>query len=242
MVHVDDADDGDRWARLLAEAAIERAHQPQRICQLCVSILGMTGAGIGVVTESGNRGSVCTTDEVSARIEDLQFTLGEGPCVDAALTGTPVLIPDLSARSDFKAERWPAFLEGARAAGVRGVFAFPLRIGAITVGVLDLYSDQPGDLDTRQLRALLMAADAAALALLHLDVSDDDAFADDPGTGTTYQLQVHQATGMVQVQLGVTTEEAFLMLRARAFSLDRPLASVASDVVQRRLRFTKEDS
>ena len=109
-------------------------------------MLGMTGAGIGVVTESGNRGSVCTTDDVSARIEELQFTLGEGPCVDAVLSGMPVLIADLSEQSDFDAERWPAFLEGARSAGVRGVFAFPLRIGAITVGALDLYCDQPGDL------------------------------------------------------------------------------------------------
>jgi transcriptional regulator with GAF, ATPase, and Fis domain len=234
-------DDNERWSRLLAEAAIERALQPQRICQLCVSILGMSGAGIGIVTESGNRGSVCTTDEVAARIEELQFTLGEGPCVDAVLSGTPVLIADLHEQSDFDAERWPAFMEGARAAGVRGVFAFPLRIGAITVGALDLYCEEPGDLDSYQLRALLMAADAAALALLHLDTSDD-AFADDPDAGTTYQLQVHQATGMVQVQLDVTTEEAFLMLRARAFSLGRPLASVATDVVQRRLRFTKEDS
>jgi GAF domain-containing protein len=242
VVHVDDANDGDRWSRLLAQAATERAQQPQRICHLCVSILGMTGAGIGVVTESGNRGSVCTTDEVSARIEELQFTLGEGPCIDAVRTGMPVLIADLSEGSDFDAERWPAFMEGARAAGVRGVFAFPVRIGAITVGALDVYCDQPGELDSNQLRALLMAADAAALALLHLDVSDEDAFTDDPGVGSTYQLQVHQATGMVQVQLEVTTEEAFLMLRARAFSLGRPLASVATDVVQRRLRFTKEDS
>jgi GAF domain-containing protein len=240
---VDDfVDDNERWSRLLAGAATERALQPQRICQLCVSMLGMSGAGIGMVTESGNRGSVCTTDEVAARIEELQFTLGEGPCVDAVLSGMPVLIADLSEQADFAAERWPAFMEGARAAGVRGVYAFPLRIGAITVGALDLYCDEPGDLDAFQLRALLMAADAAALALLHLDTTDDNAFADDPDAGTTYQLQVHQATGMVQVQLGVTTEEAFLMLRARAFSLGRPLASVATDVVQRRLRFTKEDS
>jgi len=152
-------------------------------------MLGMDGAGIAMVTTLGNRGVVCATDDVSARIEELQFSLGEGPCVDA----------------------------------------------------LDLYSLRSGELDSDQLPAALMAADAAALALLHLDTSADAAFDDDFDARSTYQLQVHQATGMVQVQLGATAEEAFLMLRARAFAAGRPLGDVATEVVQRRVRFSEED-
>ena len=91
------------------------------------------------------------------------------------------------------------------------------------------------------LTGALHAADAGALALLRLDSNRDDTFDEDLDTRATYQLQVHQATGMVQVQLGVTTEEAFLMLRARAFASGRSLADVATDVVARRLRFTSED-
>lgn len=229
------------WKRLLAGSAGERSAQPQRICQLCVDTLELSGAGIGMVTESGNHGVVCATDEVSARIEDLQLTLGEGPCVDAVVTRAPVLVGDLSDASGIAVDRWPAFLEGARSAGVRAVFAFPLRIGAITVGALDLYSASPRELDDNQLSAALMAADVAAMALLHLDTDLAAGFADNFDTRSSYQLQVHQATGMVQVQLGVTTEEAVLMLRARAFSEGRPLTEIASDVVERRLRFSKED-
>ncbi len=165
--------DQGRWAGLLAEAAAERDAQPRRISELCVEMLGVTGAGISMVTTSGNHGVVCATDEVSAKIEDLQLTLGEGPCIDSVRGGSPVLISDLGALGDFSGERWPAFLEGAGAAGVRAVFAFPLRIGAISVGAMDLYRDVPGDLAVDELPAALMAADAAAHALLHLDDPPD---------------------------------------------------------------------
>jgi hypothetical protein len=194
-----------------------------------------------MVTAAGNRGVVCATDEVSARIEDLQLTLGEGACVDAVQAGTPVLVGDLDEPGDIVTERWPAFMEGAAQAGVRAVFAFPLRIGAITVGVLDLYRDRPGDLTAGQLTMALMAADAAAIALLYLGSRSNGGFADDMDGHVTYQMQVHQATGMVKVQLGVTIEEAFLMLRAHAFAAGRPVAEVARDVVERRLRFSTED-
>ena len=228
----------DEWAALLAESA---AAQPERICQLCVPMLGITGAGISMVTAAGNRGVVCATDEVSARIEDLQFTLGEGACIDAVQAGTPVLVSDLGEPGDIVVERWPVFMEGAAAAGVRAVFAFPLRIGAITIGALDFYRDRPGDLTAGQLAAALLAADAAALTLLYLGTGHPDPFADDAGRRSAYQMQVHQATGMVTVQAGATIEEAFLMLRARAFAAGRPVADVARDVVERRLRFTVED-
>src|SRR6185437_3250024 len=231
----------DRWARLLAASGPERAAQPLRICQLCVDTLAVTGAGIAMVTPTGHRGVVCATDDVSATIEDLQLTLGEGPCVDAAVTGTPVLLADLDRSSDVAVERWPAFMEGASGVGVKAVFALPLRVGAINVGVLDLYRDRPGELSGDELPAALMAADAAALALLYLNADGADTFTDDHDSRASYQLQVHQATGMVHVQAGVTIDQAFLMLRARAFAEGRSLAELAADVVARRLRFAMED-
>ena len=234
-------DERDRWARLLAAAGPERAAQPLRICELCVDTLSVTGAGIAVVTAAGHRGVVCATDGPSAKIEDLQLTLGEGPCVDAAASGMPVLLPDLDDGDDVAIERWPTFMQGAASAGVRAVFAFPLRVGAISVGVIDLYRDSPGELSAVELPAALMAADAAALALLYLDADGPDAFSDDLDSRASYQLQVHQATGMVMVQAGVTIDQAFLLLRARAFADARPLAELATDVVARRVRFALED-
>ena len=232
--------DREGWARLLAGAPSERAAQPRRICDLCVSMLGVTGAGISLSTPEGNRGVVCATDDVAARIEELQVTLGEGPCVDAISSSGPVLVPDLDEPDNVAVGRWPVFMDGARAAGVRAVFAFPLRIGAIGLGAIDLYRTSRGELDPGQLAGALMAADAGALALLDLDPAGDR-FAEDQAARSTYHLQVHQATGMVQAQLDVTTDAAFAMLRARAFASGRSLVDVATDVVKRRLRFTAED-
>jgi hypothetical protein len=229
------------WHRLLAEAAAEGADQPRRICQLCTVALDVTGAGISMVTATGNRGVVCATDDVSASIEQLQFTLGEGPCVDAVSSGAPVLIPDLDDAGDFARERWPAFLSSAAAGGARALFAFPLRIGAVQLGAMDLYRATPGELPEADLAAALLAADAAALSLLHLDAGERDVLGGSDG-GAAYQLQVHQATGMVMVQLQVGVEEALVRLRARAFASGVPLQVLAQDVLARRTRFSPEDT
>ena len=226
---------------MLAEGPTEGAERSRHICQLCAQLLGVSGAGISMVTVTGHRGIVCATDEVSARIEDLQFTLGEGACVEAVKDGVPVMVNDLHEPGDVAVERWPAFMEGIAAAGVRAVFALPLRIGGVSVGALDLYRDLPGKLTTGQLSAALTAANAAAVALLHLGTGYGDSFADDTDGRAAYQMQVHQASGMVKIQAGVTIDEAFLMLRAHAFAAGRPVADVAKDVVERRLRFPVED-
>ena len=217
---------------------MEGTERSKHICQLCSQLLGVSGAGISMVTTTGNRGVVCATDEVSARIEDLQFTLGEGVCVEAVTAGVPVMVSDLD---DLAVERWPAFMEGVAAAGARAVFALPLRIGVLSVGALDLYRDVPGDLTAGQLSAAMTAANAAAVALLQLGTGSVGSFADNTDDRAAYQMQVHQASGMVKVQAGVPIDEAFLLLRAHAFATGRSVADVAKDVLERRLRFPAED-
>jgi hypothetical protein len=230
----------DRWDELLREAALAGAGQAQRIAELCVEMLDVTGAGISLASDSGTRGVICATDDVAMRIEEMQVTLGEGPCIDAMTAGGPVLVPDLDSRQDLSPDRWPAFLAGVASAGVRAVFAIPLRIGLISLGAMDLYRDRPGPLRDGELGGALLAAEAAGLALLSLQTSDDGGLRVDDD-GKAFQSQVHQATGMVMVQAGVTIEQAFLLLRARAFASGRPLSAVAADVVGRRLRFDSED-
>jgi hypothetical protein len=225
---------------LLAEAAEERTSEPRRVCQFCVDMLGVSGAGISVLTSAGLSSLICATDEASALIDELQRTVGEGPALDAVTAGMPVLAADLGEPGDLSVDRWPAFMDGAYLAGVRAVFAFPLRVGAINVGALTLYRVAPGSLRPAELAGALLATDAAALSLLRLDDSPAS-YAEQLDRRWFFEPQVHQATGMVQVQLGITTDQAFLVLRARAFADARPLAEIAADVVDRKIRFAQED-
>jgi hypothetical protein len=199
---------------------------------LCAEVLGMSGVAVSVPLAGGGD-VVWRTDGVSARLDDLQFTLGQGPGIDAVAAGELVLEPDLGA---VPAARWPVFTPAALELGVRAVFAVPLQIGAIRVGVLLAQRDAPGLVDGGVLTDMLVFADAATGALLGsgTDGSGPRWLSDQP---SGYRAEVHQATGMISVQLGVGQAEALVRLRAYAFSERRAVADVAADVVARRMRF-----
>lgn len=205
------------------------------LCQVCAEVTAVSGAGIMLMSGDVPRGSACTTDEVSAAIEDLQFTLGEGPCVDAYNQDRAVLEPDLAYPAS---PRWLAFTGPALRAGARAVFGFPLQLGAVRLGALNLYCAQPGPLTDEQHADALIVADLAAQALLVMQANAPPGMlAAELEAGGNFQYVVHQASGMVAAQLEVSVGVALTRLRAHAFGNDRPLADVAQDVVERRLRF-----
>lgn len=207
----------------------------RRLCQVCAEVTGVTGAGIMLMAGDVARGSVCTTDTVSALIEQLQYDLGEGPCVDAYHQDRPVAEPDLASP---ESPRWLAFTGPAVDAGARAVFGFPLQVGAVRLGALNLYNDRPGPLTDDQHTDALIVADVAAQAILLLQAdAPPDAVAAELETSANFQYVVHQATGMVAVQLAVTVSQALILLRAHSFGNNRSLTDVAHDVVERRLRF-----
>lgn len=231
---------GQRRVRILAllvgsEGTEDRELETKRLCELCAEVTGMTGAGIMLISGDVPQGSVCTTNEVSALIEQLQYELGEGPCVDAHSHDRPVLEPDLANPST---PRWLAFAGPAVEAGVRAIFGFPLQVGAVRLGALNLYCDQPGSLTNEQHADALVLADIAAQAVLDLQAdAPPGTLAAELEAGADFQYVVHQASGMVAAQLDVSVGQAIVRLRAYAFGNDRPLAAVARDVVARRLRF-----
>jgi hypothetical protein len=211
------------------------ALETKRLCDVCAEVTGMSGAGIMLMSGDMHRGSVCTTNEVSALIEQLQYDLGEGPCVDAYKTDRPVLEPDLT---DPRDHRWPAFSGAAITAGVRAIFGFPLQVGAVRLGALNLYRDTAGPLTDEQLADALVMADVAAQALLVLQAdAPPGEVAAELQAGADFQYVVHQATGMVAAQLNVSVGHAIVRLKAHAFGNGLPLTEVALAVVRRELRF-----
>ena len=228
---------GERLLRILGllGAGGDTEAGPARLCEACAEAVVMTGAGVMLMSGDMPRGSVCSSNEVSALIEELQYTLGEGPCVDAHHQNRPVLEPDLAAPD---VPRWVGFTGPAVDAGARAVFGFPMQVGAIRLGALNLYRDRPGALDDDQHADAMVMADVAARAVLAMQAqAPPDELAADLEAGSDFHFIVHQAAGMVSAQLDVSITEALVRLRAHAFGNDRPLTDVALDIVARRLRF-----
>jgi hypothetical protein len=206
-----------------------------RLCEAARDITGAAGAGAMLMSGDVAVGSLCTTNQVSSLVEELQFTLGEGPCVDAYKQDRVVLEPDLQIGG---MPLWPAFTPPAVEAGVQAVFAFPLRVGTVRLGALDLYRDEAGPMsDDQHADALVMAE---VIANWVLDVQAEapaGSVAGELERDADFHFMVHNAAGAVSVQLEVSIAEALIRLRAHAFSHGRPLRDVAEDVVERRLRF-----
>jgi hypothetical protein len=232
---------GERLLRILAGLVSSGTDEPgiADVCTLSVELAGVTGVGIMLMPGNAPRVPLGMTDEVSALIEDLQYTLGEGPCVDAHRDDRPVLEPDLAHPVT---ARWPAFTPPALEAGVRAIFGFPLRIGAARFGALDLYRDEPGPLsDDQHADVVVLAGVATSTVVEAQSRAPSGVLAAELEASTNLHLVVHQASGMVSVQLGVDVGEALVRLRAYAFGHSRLVRDVAHDVVQRRLRFEPGD-
>src|ERR1700722_9522003 len=227
----------DRLERMLALLAGdgESEPSPRRLPEISAQFTNVSGAGIMLMSGDIQRGAVGVSDDVAGQIEELQYTLGEGPCVDAYQQDRPVMEPDLVAPA---AVRWSAFSPAAVAAGVRSIFGFPLRLGGARLGALNLYRDWPGSLSDEDHANALVAADVVCRALLVMQADAAPGTVSDVlGHGTDFAAVVHQASGMVSVQLDVSVAEALIRLRAYAFANNQQLSEVGRAVVARQLSF-----
>lgn len=209
---------------------------PQLLCEACLAALPVDGVGMALMTAEGPAALVGATSGGARTMEDLQLVMGEGPCVDASTQGRPVLQPQLRLTAP---TRWLGFGPAALHAGIEAMFAFPLQVGQIGLGVLDLYRTSAGDLSESELGEALSFADAAVAILLHLQDQAplDSDLHPDLGEPMHRQAEIHQATGMIAVQADVELTGALLLLRARAYSSGRSITDLAAEVVARTLRF-----
>jgi hypothetical protein len=208
---------------------------PRRLCEVGMDQLGVDGVGIALIASAEARRPLASSGELVDDLEGLQFDLGQGPCLEAHASGAPVLEADLAAAGP---QRWPLFAGGAVALGAGAVFAFPLQTGMSRFGVLDAARRLPGPLDAAQLEDALQLAELASLAVLLLQDKATGAADGEIVPLGANRAVVHQATGMISAQAGLSVADALAWLRAQAFAADRPMHDLAADVVDRRTGFT----
>ncbi|WP_200301717.1 GAF and ANTAR domain-containing protein [Streptomyces adelaidensis] len=208
---------------------------PDALGHACISLLpAASGLSVSVLGDGSDMGVVlCASDSVAARLAEIQYTLGEGPCMEAVRLHAPVFATDLTRPPATR--RWPLFAMQAAKAGAEAAFSLPLAGAGNSLGTLDLYRERAGSLSGDHIRTALLVADAVTLAVIALDHASPH-----PEGVVTWlagaeadREEVHQATGMIMVRLGVSAEEALLRLRARAFAQGRTSTQVARDIIDR---------
>jgi len=224
-----------------ADSALAAADQ---LCLACVEFLEVDGASVSLVHEGSSWGTFGSSGELSRRLDALQFTFGEGPCLDAVQRRAPVLVADLA---DPVEQRWPAFRGAVLESGVKAVFALPVAIASSPIGALDLFNNRSGSLTDKTMTGGMLAAELAALPLLDLmtaDVDWDSAGQSEDGwqqLASLERVEVYQATGMVMAALDISPTDALVRLRAHAFAYGMTASEAAWAVVERRLSLDSDD-
>ncbi|MFG6403574.1 GAF and ANTAR domain-containing protein [Microbacterium sp. P04] len=226
----------DRAAFSAALARLTGARAGDDLCTPFVDVVGVSGAAISTLGRPLGSETLSASDTVAARIAEIQIDLGEGPGWRALKMRRPILESDLQAAGGAE---WPLAREALRGLGIGGLYAFPLYVGELSVGSVDLYSPTPHRLSQRAVDDAGVLAVIASRRLLRTALDDlenvDDGLADGPHS----RREVHQASGMVAAQLGLSVDDAMLVLRGRAFSSGLTVAQVAADVVARRMVFER---
>ena len=226
---------GNSFARAVADltSALERKTS---LCAPFLGALPIDGAAISTLGTPFGSETVCASDQLAAHLDEVQIDLGEGPCWQAVTTRRPVLTPNLRNARD---EAWPVFAKAIRDDDVGALHAFPLVIGSLSIGAIDMYSVKTGSFSDQQVSDAAQLAGIAARQVLRRALSTRQAREGGTRAGedvSEYSRRVvHQATGMVLVQLDIPAADALLVIRGHAFAHGISVRDVATAIVERRL-------
>lgn len=222
--------------------------QLEALCLALRKNFDASGAAVSLISAADFRGVIAGSDESSMRIDEMQYTAGEGPCYEASAAQQPVLVSDVRAAQ----ERWPGYVTAVVAAGVGAAFTFP--VGMDGLAILSLYASEPRRLTVNEHALAVGFAEVATRILAASGGSDIAAvpsartMARDTGDRQPWELtvanhaQVYQAQGMLMVDLDVSLTEALALMRARAFAADMNLPDFAQEVVDGRARVAGDDA
>ncbi|MHA7278013.1 GAF and ANTAR domain-containing protein [Arthrobacter sp. Hz1] len=205
------------------------------LCASFIDALPVTGAALSAFGGSSQETALYASDALAARLDELQFDLGEGPRWTATSSRLPVLIPRVRSASH---EAWPVFGKALQETQARALFVFPMVVGAMDVGVVELYCTSPGPLSGPELATARSLVDGAAWTLLRTILAVDPEDGEHQNDSLLSRREIHQATGMVVAQTSGKAADALLLLRGHAFANGLTLRQTSDDVLERRLDFT----
>lgn len=220
-----------------AIASLQRAGIGDDLCGPFLSALPVTGVAISTLGDPFGSETVCASDAAAAELDEIQLDLGEGPCWEAMLTGVPVLEPNVQTATS---PNWPMASRALRETGLGAVFAFPMRVGTLNVGAVDLYDQTSVALPATAVRDATALVHVVARHVLHRALVQAGGSSDErqQSEGRYSRREVYQASGMLAAQTGTTAADALLLLRAYAHSAARSVRDLSADIIARNVDFT----
>lgn len=207
---------------------------PRRLCRVLARGLSADAVTMSLLTDTPSRQMLCASNRMATDLEEVQFTVQEGPCITAAETGEQVHLTHWGTG----ARQWPLFTVGFRERhpDVQAVHAFPLWFGDYILGAVDIATRTPGGLTDHTIEQAADAADAVADALLpaqQLLLEQDEYPPWEPvNVVRAHWADTHRAIGVVAVKEEMSTDDALALMRARAFATGQTLAELTADILR----------
>jgi GAF domain-containing protein len=194
----------------------------------CVSLLGVSAAGVMLVSPAGSLGLVASSSEAMRLLELFELQAQEGPCLDAFRTGQPVGHQNLDAGSG----SWPLFAAAAVSAGFKSALALPLRLRDVTLGALNLLSATRTPVRKADVIVARGFADLAAVSIIqHRTGTEAQRVNEQLSAALTSRVVIEQAKGVISERADIDLTEAFSRLRGYARSRNLRLTEVAQSAV-----------
>lgn len=202
-----------------------------------LTVLPVDGIAISTLGDFLGSETVSASDSLAGRLDEFQFDYGVGPCWDAMARAEPVIEPDIRQRP---MKIWPAFSEAIQGENLGAIFAFPLRMGHLKLGAIDLYTSRPSELSDLHVRQTVALATVVSRLVLLRAFRLAAEFNPVEASDQLSRRAVHQATGMVLIQLQIPAADARLIIQGHAFSAGRPMLEIAEDIINGKLNFADE--
>jgi GAF domain-containing protein len=166
------------------------------------------------------------TGQLALDADELQYERGYGPCIDAGLSGTVLLVPDMREET-----RWPDYAAAVVPRGVRGSVSIPLPLQTELIGALNCYSRTPNSIHEEIDLGVELAAHVAVAAANAYTHTESARQAEDMANAMSSRAVIEQAKGMIMAQNRCDAATAFEILRRASMGRNVKLRDVATDMV-----------
>jgi GAF domain-containing protein len=208
----------------------------QRVAELAVdAIVPAAFCGLAMLVDGEPRTGVYT-DPTSAEVEQAQYEIGSGPCLDSFRTGEIF-------RIDSTAEdgAWPEFRATCLEHGILSTASFPLLIDDVIHGALNLYSRQKAAFGAEQIAlGRQFAAQAGIVIAYARSYWNARQLSQNLEAAMAHRAEIEQAKGIIIATTGATPDEAFEMLARQSQHENRKLREIAIELVQSKARGLKQ--